>query len=36
MNGAHRFDGSALLGAFWLAGLMAIHPLPIPGPCAAC
>lgn len=31
MNGAHRFDGSALLGAFWLAGLMAIHPLPHTG-----
>jgi hypothetical protein len=31
MNVARRADGSVLLGATWLAGLMAVHPLPHTG-----
>jgi hypothetical protein len=31
MNAGRRTDWSALLGAAWLAGLMAIHPLPHTG-----
>lgn len=31
MNVGRQADWSALLGAFWLAGLMAIHPLPHTG-----
>lgn len=31
MNVARRVDASVLLGAAWLAGLMAVHPLPHTG-----